>query len=157
MTDVFVSYAHADDEVPLSAAKGWVTTLADELKKLLRRKVGGQGASLWMDHQLAANESHTEILLRQLRESRVILVVMSAAYQASFWCRRELGNFVADARARGVADNVFIVELEPDLGREAWDPSLRYVNTIPFWRREFEDAAPRLLGYPQPNLDEHNP
>src|SRR6266850_1590190 len=41
--DVFVSYAHADDEIPAGAARGWVTTLAAELNKVLRRKIGGQG------------------------------------------------------------------------------------------------------------------
>jgi len=48
--DVFVSYAHADDEPPMGAAKGWVTTLADELRKMLRRKLGVCEARLFMDH-----------------------------------------------------------------------------------------------------------
>ena len=157
MSDIFISYAHADDEIPLGASKGWVTTFAEELNKLLRRKLGGRGASIWMDHQLAANESHTESLLRELRDSRLLLVVMSPGYERSWWCQREIHNFVADSRARGLTDNVFIVELEPPISRASWDASLRYVRTIPFWRREFEDSAPRLLGYPVPSADEHNP
>jgi hypothetical protein len=154
MSDVFISYAHADDEAPLGAAKGWVTTLAGELRKILFRKLGTRDVEVWMDHQLAAHRSHAEILLDQLRASRVLLVVMSPGYEASFWCQRELGNFVARARDLGVTDNVFIIELEPALRRDAWDPSLRFLNPIPFWHREFEDRGPRLLGYPLPDPGE---
>ena len=53
--DVFVSYAHLDDQPPLNATKGWVTTLVDEMKKVLDRRLGG--ADVWMDHELAGNEN----------------------------------------------------------------------------------------------------
>ena len=36
--DIFISYAHADDEIPAGAKNGWVTTLVAELNKVLRRK-----------------------------------------------------------------------------------------------------------------------
>src|SRR5215470_417462 len=97
--DLFVSYAHADDETPVGASKGWVTTLADELNKVLRRKLGGNGANIWMDHQLAANADVPATLLDTLRSSRMMLLVMSPGYQASEWCQRELGNFVSDSAA----------------------------------------------------------
>jgi hypothetical protein len=35
--DIFVSYAHSDDEPPTGATEGWVTTLKNELQKVLRR------------------------------------------------------------------------------------------------------------------------
>ncbi len=61
--DVFISYGHADDEVPYGAKFGWVTTFVEELKKRLRSKLGGSGARIWMDYQLAANDQVTETLL----------------------------------------------------------------------------------------------
>src|SRR5689334_16067980 len=63
--DLFVSYAHADNEVPRSAQFGWVTTLVDSVQKVLRRKLGGAGADVWMDHQLAANQPVTQELLQR--------------------------------------------------------------------------------------------
>ena len=48
--DLFVSYGHSNDEIPARARNGWVTTLVEELNKVLRRKLGGSGARIWMDH-----------------------------------------------------------------------------------------------------------
>ena len=154
--DLFVSYAHADDEVPSGASKGWVTTLADELRKVLRRKLGGRGAEVWMDHQLAANANVPNALLDTLRSSRTLLLVMSPGYQVSPWCQRELGNFLVQSAAQKSTDNVFIVEIEP-VTRESWHKSLQPLNGIRFWHKENEDKAPRLLGFPIPKADEDNP
>src|SRR6185436_9294209 len=109
--DIFISYAHADDEVPLGAVSGWVTTLVDELKKVLRRKLGGAGADIWMDHQLAGNQRVSEALLARLRGSRTLLLVMSPGYQASPWCQRELVNFLTAADSRKSSDAVFVIEV----------------------------------------------
>jgi hypothetical protein len=154
--DLFVSYAHADDEVPSGASQGWVTTLAEELKKVLRRRIGGSGATVWMDHQLAANANVSEALLETLRSSQMLLLVMSPGYQRSSWCQRELGNFVAQSAARKSKDNVFIVETEP-IARESWHESLQSLTAIRFWDKGFKDKAPRLLGFPIPKADEDNP
>ena len=93
--DIFISYAHADDEIPAGAKNGWVTTLVAELNKVLRRKLGGSGARSWMDHQLAANANVLDTLLATVRGSRILLLVMSPGYHKSEWCQRELGNFLA--------------------------------------------------------------
>lgn len=90
--DIFVSYAHADDEVPLGAEKGWVTTLVGELGKMLHRKLGGSGANVWMDYRLAGGQSVDDTLLSGVRASRTLLLVMSPGYQRSAWCQRELGT-----------------------------------------------------------------
>jgi hypothetical protein len=154
--DIFISYAHADDEVPVGAAKGWVTTLIEELNKVLRRKLGGAGARVWMDHQLAANQNVTDTLLSTLRDSRTLLLVMSPGYQASVWCQRELGRFLEAHAASKNKDNVFAIELEP-VERTTWHPALQPLTPIRFWRQGFGDIAPRLLGFPMPKPDEDNP
>ena len=151
--DVFVSYAHADDEVPTGAERGWVTTLVGELQKVLRRKLGAAGARVWMDHRLAANQNVTEELLDQIRTSRTLLLVMSPGYQKSEWCQRELANYVARASARGKTQSVFPIEIEP-VNREAWHPALKSLTPIKFWHHEPERAEPKLAGYPVPKPDE---
>ena len=154
--DLFVSYAHADDEVPAGASKGWVTTVVTELNKVLRRKLGGSGASIWMDHQLAANADVSDTLLEILRSSRTLLLVMSPGYQLSPWCQRELGTFLVGSAAQKSKDNVFLLEIEP-VARESWHPRLQSLTAIRFWHKEFEDKAARLLGFPAPKPDEDNP
>jgi hypothetical protein len=154
--DIFVSYAHADDEIPAGAKNGWVTTLVEELNKVLRRKLGGSGARIWMDHQLAANANVLDTLLATLMGSRILLLVMSPGYYQSVWCQRELGNFLAQSAAEKRKDNVFVVDLEP-VPREAWHSALQVLTTMRFWERGFTDQAPRPLGFPVPKLDEDNP
>jgi hypothetical protein len=154
--DVFVSYAHADDEPPMGAAKGWVTTLADELRKVLRRKLGVREARIFMDHRLAGNESLTESLLAAVRGSRTLLLLMSPGYRKSSWCQRELSRFLEAQTERNHRDHVFVLETEP-LDRAGWHPALQELIPIRFWHRDFEDKAPRLMGFPVPKLDEDNP
>ena len=131
----------------MGAAKGWVTTLADELQKVLRRKRGGRGARVFMDHQLCANEGLTASLRAGLRESRTLLLVMSPGYQRSPWCQWELARFLEEEAARKSGDGVFVVETDPT-ARQGWPRALQ--ELIPSgWEREFEDRAPRLLGFPR--------
>src|SRR5215470_17303040 len=115
--DIFISYAHADDEIPTGAKNGWVTTLADELNKVLRRKLGGSGARIWMDHHLAANENVSEALLETVRSSQTLLLVMSPGYQRSAWSQFELVNFLARPASRKGKDNVFVVEIDDRVAR----------------------------------------
>ncbi len=154
--DVFVSYAHADDEPPLGAATGWVTTLAGELRKVLRRKLGVREARIFMDHQLAGNEGVTEALLGTVRRSRTLLLLMSPGYQKSSWCQWELGRFLEAQTERNHRDHVFVLETEP-VDRAAWHPALQELTPVRFWQLGFEDKAPRLMGFPVPKLDEDNP
>ncbi|HVQ74010.1 MAG TPA: toll/interleukin-1 receptor domain-containing protein [Candidatus Binatia bacterium] len=153
--DVFISYAHADDEVPQGAPAGWVTTLIGELKKILRRKLGGSGAAIWMDHELAANQNVTAELLDKLRVSRVLVMVMSPGYQQSPWCQRELANFLLAAEARRLRENVFVVEIEP----VDWPQALKDLDLTPirFWNRGFDAPVPVLYGYPLPPPDAASP
>ncbi|HEV7504831.1 MAG TPA: toll/interleukin-1 receptor domain-containing protein [Thermoanaerobaculia bacterium] len=151
-----MSYAHADDEPPMGAARGWVTTLADELRKMLRRKLGVREARIFMDHQLAGNEGVTEALLATVRGSRVLLLLMSPGYRRSNWCQWELGRFLAVQTERNHRDHVFIVETEPT-DRAGWHPALQELIPIRFWHRDFEDKAPRLMGFPMPTPHEDNP
>jgi len=155
-TDVFVSYAHADDEIPLGASKGWVTTMVGELRKILRRILGGDGPSIWMDHRLAAGQHVDRTLLMQARMCRTLLLVMSPAYQKSEWCMRELEAFVDASRAAVGCEAVFIVEIG-EVSRDAWHPAIRQVQSIDFWERLDERGQPHLHGYPNPTPDEHSP
>ena len=94
--DVFVSYARSDDECPKGAEFGWVTTFKEELRKLLRRKIGGQGADIWMDHLLTSNDRVTDTLMQTVRESRTIVLFMSRGYLQSQWCQAEINRFLED-------------------------------------------------------------
>ncbi len=153
--DIFISYAHNDDLVPKGADKGWVTTFAEELHKVLRRKPAGV-KEVWMDHHLAANQNVPDTLLSTLKNCRTLLLVMSPNYRDSVWCQRELGHFLQVNAATKNKDNVFVIEVEP-VERKTLHPALQPLTPIRFWQKGFEDIAPHLLGYPVPKPDEDNP
>jgi len=110
--DVFVSYAHSDDERPRGAEFGWVTTFTEELRKLLRMKIGGQGANIWMDHQLTSNDRVTETLLQRCCESRTIVLFMSKGYLRSQWCQNEINSFLDQNSTHKNKESVFVVAID---------------------------------------------
>jgi hypothetical protein len=155
ISDVFISYAHADDEVPYGASSGWVTLFVDELKKRMRSILGGDGARIWMDYQLAANDQVTEKLVDTVRGSRTVVLFMSKGYSRSKWCQKELGTFLEYNKAQSHKESVFIVELAPT-NRESWHPRLQELTPIRFWRED-QDQVPQLMGMPVPKPDQDDP
>ncbi len=151
--DLFVSYAHCDNETPRGADAGWVSTLVDELQKMLRRKLGGAGARIWRDGELAPQMPVTEELLRRVSRSRTMLLVLSPGYCQSPWCQRELATFAARAAAQGRTRNLFAVEIEP-VPRDRWPAPLASLTPMRFWSLAGQPAVPRLRGFPQPRSDE---
>ncbi|MBK8814001.1 MAG: toll/interleukin-1 receptor domain-containing protein [Methylococcaceae bacterium] len=145
ISDVFISYAHADDEPPFGLTFGWVTIFVDELKKRLRSKLGGNGARIWMDYQLAANDKVTDALLNAISQSRTIVLFMSNGYARSEWCQKELGTFLDHNSSHKHKESVFIVELYPT-NRENWHPRLQELTPIQFWRKDL-DEVPQLVGW----------
>jgi hypothetical protein len=53
--DIFVSYAHDDDQPTNVSTVGWITTLIKNLEVELNRRVGPAKVSIWTDHRLAGN------------------------------------------------------------------------------------------------------
>jgi hypothetical protein len=147
--DIFVSYAHVDNEPLGGADTRWVTNLITGLKPLLGQKLGRADAySLWMDYELRGHEALTPHILEQLQDTALFLLILSPGYLASEWCRRELSAFVA--RAGKAAGRLFVVERESIERPEELQDILGYR----FWVRN-ETHAPRTLGVPKPIHDEY--
>ena len=146
--DVFVSYAHSDDECPKGAEFGWVTTFKEELRKLLRRRIGGQGADIWMDHLLTSNDRVTDTLMQTVRESRTIVLFMSRGYLRSQWCQAEINRFLEENSAHKNKESVFVVALD-ETNREDWPTRVQELTPIELFKRSMTGAI-ELLGYPNP-------
>ena len=92
--DIFVSYAHVDNEPLAGPDTQWVTNLLAGLKPMLGQQLGRADAySLWMDYELRGNEPATPDILRQLQDTTLLLLILSPGYLASEWCCRELRRF----------------------------------------------------------------
>lgn len=109
--DVFISYAHADNEENLQRRRT-VTTFVQELGKLLRtRGLSSDGVNIFLDRKnLGSNRVVSEALVDEVRQSAMFVAISSPAYQEREHTIRELEAFL---ERPGPRDSLFIVELLP--------------------------------------------
>lgn len=144
--DVFVSYAHIDDE-PLAGDKGWVTTFVGYLKNVLDKGLGSRDTVIWMDRGLRHNESFPEQIEAALRDSATLLVLASPSYLQSEWCARERSSFLKAVRESAAAGaRVFRVDLDK-LQPSDFPSEFRELLGYPFWAPD-TNGNPQTLGSP---------
>lgn len=151
--DVFVSYAHADNGVPVGSSlpHGWVTAFAANLNQ----GPNALNKRLFIDHQLRPGDDFGDGLLATVRRSAMLVVLLSQNYVDSKWCGAEVEQFLqthgADpARAGGV----FVVELFPYERLNDVPPAIAELRKqlihAKFWFQRAGAAEPMLAGYPSP-------
>ena len=100
---VFISYTHADNQVPDKGQKGFVSMLFRALKIRLDQIFDDESARVWFDKKQRGNEPLKEGIAKKLRESAFLLAVVSPPYLHSQWCKDELATFLlAAAEADGL-------------------------------------------------------
>jgi hypothetical protein len=149
--DIFISYAHVDDEPDpaFPDRPGWVTTLVRCLEKRIAKRLGRVDSfDIWRDAKLAGHVELTPDILGRVREAAVFLLVLSPAYLASEWCRRELKEFEEAIRGRrGARDRIFVVEFDRVDPKRKF-PALADIRGYRFWFEDPDTRNPRTLGYP---------
>lgn len=98
--DLFISYAHIDNQPLAEGLKGWVETFHERLKIRLEQ-LTGEPARIWRDRKLQGNDVFAETLVARLSKSAILVAVISPRYVKSDWCRKELGEFCRSADAYG--------------------------------------------------------
>jgi hypothetical protein len=149
--DIFVSYAHVDDQPLPGADEGWVTTLVKGLRTGLSQKLGRDDAfELWIDQKLSRNVEITPKIMETLRRTATLVVILSPGYLASDWCQREQDNFLKLTRDFRSESRVFVVER--DKLKDSVRPSeFKELKGYRFWVQDREGSPPRTLGLPKPN------
>src|SRR5271156_5697404 len=90
--DVFVSYAHADDEQLNNVH--WVSQFERELAAKLRMVVG-EPVKIWFDHQRVEPADVVDVHIPdQVRRSGILVSVVSPSYVKSAWCNKEIEEFI---------------------------------------------------------------
>ena len=152
--DVFISYAHRNNESLAGGDLGWVTRFKKTLQVLLGEKL--RNPALWMDHELSRNRPLDNQLMTTLQRTAALVVILSQAYIESEWCQRERDTFlklVADKTNAGF--RVFGV-LYDDLKENDLPQELRKLLGWRFWTVDGEGRAPRPLGrYPKTDETEY--
>lgn len=90
--DIFISYAHRDNEPLLEGQKGWVDSFHSVLEKRLRQLLGAE-TSVWRDFRLQGNERFSDTLEEQVPKVAILVSITSPSYINSEWCNREIKLF----------------------------------------------------------------
>jgi hypothetical protein len=108
---IFVSYAHVDNQAEAGDLDGWVTHLVRELERRVIGQIGRQECVHFkIDQQLNGYEQLDEQIRTAIRESSIFLLIGSNGYLASDWCmNKELPQFLGDFGG----ERIFIVEKMP--------------------------------------------
>lgn len=147
---IYISYAHADDQPFAQDTRGWVTNFVEKLQIALSMKSGGSQIRCWMDHRLETQRSVDDNLRRLIRDSQCILAFMSPHYLKSEWCKKEMATLVELVGGGKANDRAFLVELLPT-ERGDWHKSLHSITAIKFWDNTIDQPEPITFGWPVPN------
>lgn len=94
--DVFVSYAHVDDQFVAPETLGWVSRFVNELKAFLPPRLGrAEGLSVWCDPRIRGSADVDREIVAAIESSAVFVCVLSTGWLASGYCARELAAFTA--------------------------------------------------------------
>src|SRR5580704_16590446 len=129
--DVFVSYAHLDDQ----GESAWVTNLMRLLDTEVRQRLGTKDLRIWIDHGLDGNRPLTPEIMQAIRRSATLLVIMSPSYIASEWCVSERKAFLGFARDCVAAGRIFIVRCR-DTDPKAMPPEFGDLTGFKFWTHD---------------------
>jgi hypothetical protein len=129
--DVFVSYAHLDDQ----GERAWVSTLVRHLDTEIRQRLGTKDLRIWIDHELDGNRPLTPEIMQAIRRSATILLIVSPSYIASEWCARERNAFLGFARDCVAEGRIFIVRCR-DIDRQFLPPEFGDLIGFKFWTQD---------------------
>jgi hypothetical protein len=90
--DIFISYAHIDDQPLVEGEKGWVSCFHRALEIRLAQLLG-RAAKIWRDPKLQGNDVYADRLVQSLPGVAILVSVVSPRYIKSEWCIRELQEF----------------------------------------------------------------
>jgi len=115
--DVFISYAHLDDDTLPRERRSWVAQLDYDLRQLVAAKLRADPA-FWRDPDIRSNEDFEAIISVSLTRAATLLCVISPTFLEGKWCQRELEGFVSSAERNlglhvGAKNRIFKVEKLP--------------------------------------------
>jgi len=89
---VFISYAHIDNDHFSGTSSGWIDFLHERLEIRLAQLLG-RPPKIWRDRKLAGNDVFNETIVIELSKTAIFLSVVTPRYLQSSSCRCELQDF----------------------------------------------------------------
>ncbi len=147
VADIFVSFAHVDDQPVANQQQGWITHFTNDLRGELNRRMGRKdNYHFWKDFRLQGNDAVTPEIEQQVTQANTLLILFSTGWLASPWCQRELELF--QSSHPDLSKRIFVVELER-VAMADKPVIMQDLLNYPFWRVTDKDRV-RQLGFPVP-------
>ena len=102
--DVFISYAHLDNQTLSKEQTGWIALLHRALKMRLGQFMGEE-PSIWRDPKLQGNDRFDDEIAGRVAKAATMVSVLTPRYLKSDWCRKEVSVFISTAEN---SDSLFI-------------------------------------------------
>ncbi len=90
--DIFISYAHIDDESLVADKKGWISEFHRALEIRLGQLLGARPV-IWRDPALQGNHIFDKEIVDQFSKVAIMISILSPRYVKSDWCKREVNEF----------------------------------------------------------------
>src|SRR5271165_5187868 len=97
---VFISYAHIDNEPLTANQQGWITRFHATLSAMLSMRLGRK-AEIWRDIKLSGNDIFADEIIQQFPKTALLISVLTPRYVESEWCTREVKEFCKTAETTG--------------------------------------------------------
>ncbi|MEA3410169.1 MAG: hypothetical protein U9R74_01350 [Pseudomonadota bacterium] len=98
--DIFISYAHSDNEPLMEGEAGWISEFHQTLEAFIKQ-ISGENVQIWRDPKLQGNDFFSDTLVDSLPETALLVSIVSPRYLKSEWCLRELECFEQGAQSTG--------------------------------------------------------
>lgn len=147
--DIFISYAHTDDEV--LQGDGWVTILHNALR-IRAKQLYGKSVKIWRDPALQINDDFSQEIEDVLSKSHAFVSILTPSYTNSDWCRRELRTFIETHKNRdssislGNKKRIFKVVKTP-VDQKKQPPPFEKILGIDFYRKGTEPPEEFVPSY----------
>ena len=91
-TDIFISYAHIDDESLIKNQKGWISEFHRALDIRLAQLLGRRPV-IWRDDSLQGNDVFDKQIADQFSKVAIMISIITPRYVKSDWCIKEVDEF----------------------------------------------------------------
>jgi hypothetical protein len=138
-SDLFISYAHLDDEKLTAEQQGWVSNFRVDLKAFAGMEACRE-VKIWQDPRLAGNDVFDDEIAAQIPKAAILVCVLSPRYTRSDSCKKEVLEFLKAAEQSGgvVLDNksrvIKIIKIPVHSeGLSQWPPLMQKMLGIEFF------------------------
>lgn len=105
--DIFISYAHVDNETAYENEAGWVSQFREHLEVQLSKRIGRIGAAkIWQDPSLEGSQLFDKTIQEGINRSALFLALTSTGYLMSDYCKQEIAWFDNKAKAESIGVSV---------------------------------------------------